>query len=326
MFRHLVAVMTALCGMTLTTPCLHAQQLIDQVSKDFGVVPRGTLLAHQFRLTNITSSPLHVASIRTSCHCTTATVGKQELQPGEATVLQVSVDTKKFSGTKTFTVFLTIDRPFVEETRVLVQAGSRDDVTLEPGQLTFGRIKKGAPAAASVVVEYHGVSGWQIVGLENENGYLLPQLTKLDRPAATAAYLLEVKLRDDIPVGAWHADIWLKTNDASTPRIRVPLVVEVEGNLTATPQEVVLGQLKPGATSEKRIVIRGSTPFKVTKIEGEDPQLKVVGGTEAKTVQVLKVTFIAGQQPAEVTRKVRVLTDLGGEEAVDFTVQAFVSP
>jgi len=327
MFRHLVAVGSALCTLALAASTLHAQQLLDQVSKDFGSVPRGTILSHQFKLTNQTTAPLHVAAVRTSCTCTTATVGKLELQPGESTTLMVNLDTRKFSGSRSFTVYLTLDRPFLEEIRVLLSATSRDDITLTPGQLNFGRVKRGSQAAASVVVEQHALSGWEIVGLENENGYLLPKLTKLERPGATPAYQLEVRLRDDIPVGAWHADIYLKTNDPNNPRVRVPLVVEVEGNLVATPGELVFGQCRQNSTNEKRVVLRGSAPFKIVRTEGADDLISVSpASSEAKNVQVLKVTFSPKAQTGEVIRRMKVFTDLNGEEAADFTVQATVVP
>jgi len=134
-----------------------------------------------------------------------------------------------------------------------------------------------------------------------------------------------VKLREDVPVGAWHAELWLKTNDATTPRIRIPLVVEVEGTLTATPSEVALGQVKAGNKVERKVVIRSATPFKVTKIEGADEELQVTGGDEEeKNVQVLKVTYLANAKTTDLKRTIKVTTSLGGE-SVEFTLQGNIA-
>src|SRR5438093_10445893 len=50
--------------------------LFDDLSKDFGSVPRGPTLKHHFRLVNRTMGPINIASVRVSCGCLTATVAR----------------------------------------------------------------------------------------------------------------------------------------------------------------------------------------------------------------------------------------------------------
>jgi hypothetical protein len=306
---------------------LRAAELFDETNRDFGSVPRGTILTHQFRLTNSFQQPLHVASLRTSCGCATATLGREDLNPGEKTVLQVAIDTRKYSGPRQFTIHVLFDRPVLEEVRVTVNATSREDITLTPGQIEFGRVKRGSTAKATATIQYHGSPDWKILSVENENAYLKPELLKIGGEGTQPTYQLSVGLRSDIPAGAWHADLWLKTTDPITPRIRVPLVVEVEGNLTATPGEVQLGQVKVGTLSERKVVIRGAGPFKITKIDGLDDQLKVTGQSdEAKAVHVLKVAFTASADPSEIRRKFRIHTDLAEGEALEVGAAAVIVP
>jgi hypothetical protein len=327
MLRHLVLSVFAASVVGLAAPASQAGQLFDELSKDFGSVPRGTILSHQFTCTNTTNQPLHVASLRTSCVCTTATLAKSGLQPGESAILQVSIDTHKFSGSRVFTVIVLLDQPTVQEVRILLTATSREDITVEPGQLAFGRVKKGTAATATAIIEYHGTADWQITAVENDNGYLHAEVQRIKSRTAPIVYQLEAKLREDTPVGAWHGDIWLKTNDVSTPKIRVPMVVEIESLLTATPSEVSLGTVERGSKSEKRVVIRGPAPFKVVKINGTGGELEVTGGNDkAKEVQVLKVTFTAGKGSVEFHKHLQVVTDLPADETVDFRIHALVGP
>jgi hypothetical protein len=327
MVRHLLATLVTVSWFAVGVPPAQAAPLFAEVSKDFGSVPRGTLLTHHFKLTNPTTAPLRVAGLRTSCQCVTVAVERPELPPGESTAVLVTIDTRKFSGAKSFTVYVLFDRPFVEEAQLLVHAHSRDDVTLTPGQLAFGRVRKGTGPAASVTIEYRGPAGWEIQGVENDNAYLLPQLQEIGRGPGVLTYQLTVKLRPDIPVGAWHADVWLKTNDPHTPRIRVPLTVEIEGAITPTPSELVFGRVPAGGRMERRVVLRSMAPFKITQIDGADALFQVEGKSdEAKTVHVLTVTFTAGSSPGEVTRRFRVHTDLPDEGPVEFSAQAQVVP
>ena len=305
-----------------------AQSVFEESSKDFGSVPRGTTLTHNFTLNNPTKTVLRVAGVRTSCTtCMSAAVGQVEVPPGESTVLAVTVDTRKFSGARTFTCHVQFDKPTFMEAQVLILANSRDDITLTPGQLAFGKVKKGSGPSAAVSIEHHGTAGWQITGVQNENGFLLAQLKETSRAGKHVIYQLSVKLREDIPVGVWHADVWLKTNDAATPRIRVPLSVEVEGLLTATPAEVVLGRVKPGGKVERKVVIRSAVPFKVTKVAGTDDHFVIrPDNDETKTVHVLSVSFAAGAEPGELARRIEVETDLPEENRVEFIVRAQVGP
>ena len=46
-----------------------ADSMFDELSKDFGSVPRGPTLVHHFRLVNNTKGPVNIASVRVSCGC-----------------------------------------------------------------------------------------------------------------------------------------------------------------------------------------------------------------------------------------------------------------
>jgi hypothetical protein len=327
MLRRLTVVLGAWVALTGWPAGGNAQALFAELSKDFGSVPRGTLLTHQFRFTNTTQLPLHVAAVRSSCTCATPTIDRAEIPPGEATAVTVSVDTRKFAGLRTFTIYIQFDQPFVGETRLTLQANSREDVAIEPSYLAFGRIRQGSSPTASVTIEYRGIQNWQITGVENDNGYLQVQLQESPRRLGLATYHLTATLHPNTPVGAWHADVWLKTNDAATPRIRVPLTVEVEGMLTATPRDVLLGRVKPGGSAERKVVVRGPAPFQILKIEGVDEHLHISAAREeVKAFHVLRVHLKAGQEAGELSRRIRVYTDLPNVPPVEFTVQAQVSP
>src|SRR5262249_2321713 len=51
---------------------------------DFGTVPRGALLSHSFKMTNIYAVPLNIMTVRSSCGCVTVTPSRPTLQPRES--------------------------------------------------------------------------------------------------------------------------------------------------------------------------------------------------------------------------------------------------
>jgi len=76
---------------------------------DFGQVKEGEVLQHSFTLRNDSARTLNINNITTSCGCTTATIQKNILSPGETTFLEVSFDTKGYSGPTQQFVYVNTD-------------------------------------------------------------------------------------------------------------------------------------------------------------------------------------------------------------------------
>src|SRR5580700_1686052 len=64
-----------------------ADGMFDELSKDFGSVPHGTVAVHPFRLVNNTGSTVRVSNVRVSCGCTSARALQTTLAPGQETAI-----------------------------------------------------------------------------------------------------------------------------------------------------------------------------------------------------------------------------------------------
>jgi hypothetical protein len=110
------------------------------------------------------------------------------------------------------------------------------------------------------------------------------------------------------------------------PRVRVPLTVEIESVLNINPPAVTLGEVKVGASAERRVVVRGVKPFKITGVHGTDSTVSVRdSANDSKPVHVLTVT-VRGQNTGDISRTLEVLTDLDGESKIEFGTSARIIP
>jgi hypothetical protein len=326
MFRFRLVVLVGLLAATPAGAASWADALFDDLSKDFGSVPRGPTLTHLFRLTNNTGSAVHIASLRVSCGCVNATALQADIAPGQTTAVQAQMDTRRFSGSKSVTIYVQFDRPNWEEVRLWVQANGRDDLTVTPEALNLGKVKRGAAPSASTTVTFLGNTGWQILEVQRESNYVQTNLQEIRRQETEVSYQLTASIRNDAPVGKWFTDVWLRTNNPAMPRVRVPLMVEIESPLTVSPTTVVLGQLKPGAESERRVIVRGVKPFKITAVQGTDAELTVKDSTEeAKPIHVLTVR-LKPSKAGEWNKVLKVVTDLKDEGEIEFEARAQVVP
>jgi hypothetical protein len=326
MLRYSLVVLAGLWAAGPALSATWADALFEEFSKDFGSVPRGPTLTHPFRVVNNTRGPVNIASVRVSCGCVSASAVKTHLAAGEATHILAQMDTTRFTGLKSVTIYVQFNQPAFEEVRLRVQANGRDDFSVTPDTLAFGRLKRGGTPAVSVLIAFYGNNATKITDVKCESNYIQPKVQEVRRQETEVSYQLTARVRGDAPVGKWYTDVWLKTNNEGMPQIRVPLMVEIESALSINPETIALGPIKTGTESERRVIVRGIKPFKITKVLGANEQLSVRDNTtEAKPIHVLTVKLKAGQ-PGDVNKTLRVLTDLADDNKIDFHVNARVVP
>src|ERR1700758_2623121 len=102
---------------------------------NFGNVPRGALLSHEFTLTNIYAVPLEIIGTRVSCGCVTVKPATMVIQPKESTTVDVTMDGRRFIGPKTVKIYISVGPQYTSTATLEVSANSRADIVFNPGQV-----------------------------------------------------------------------------------------------------------------------------------------------------------------------------------------------
>ncbi len=303
-----------------------AEGMFDELSRDFGSVPHGQVLVHPFRLVNNTGSTVRISGIRVSCGCTSARALTSVLAPGQETAVIAQMDTRRFYNTKNVTIYVNFDQPRFEEVRLWVQANSRDDVAFSGDGIAFGRVKRGSAPSGKITVTFLGDGRTQVTEAKSESNYVQPEIKEVARNGGEVVYEVAAKVRPDTPAGKWYTDLWLKTNNPTMPKLRVPVTIEIEAALSINPNTVALGQVKAGTELDRKVILRGVTPFRITSISGTDQQIRVIeNNSESKTVHVLTVT-LSPLQAGQLSRLIRVHTDMPNGGDIEFNARAEVVP
>jgi RNA polymerase sigma factor (sigma-70 family) len=100
---------------------------------DFGTIPRGGTIVHRFHFKNIYKVPLEITSVRVSCGCVTTRQSTTTLKPDETGFIDVSMDTRRFSGNRTARVYVTFGNDYVTTATLTVQAVVCQDKAAESG-------------------------------------------------------------------------------------------------------------------------------------------------------------------------------------------------
>jgi hypothetical protein len=315
----------------------------NKVIHDFGTVARGALAEHRFKLENVYREDIEINSVTAACGCTKLSSTKKLVKMYETAEIVAELDTRRFIGFKEATIRVSVAfrpadpgrSPVPAEVQLKLRSFIRGDVVFEPGVVQFDSVAPGQNVQKQVAVTYAGRPNWQILDAVSSSPHVQVSFKQTGRnidPALNATkvtYDLAVTLKDTAPAGYLQERITLKTNDEKQENARVPLAVQglVVPSLTANPAMLMLGDLKPGQSVSKNVVIRGDKPFRVSGVSGPGPdgQFRFTHATDAKPVHLLTVHFTAGNKPGKVTGKIRISTDLGGA-SVDVDVDGKILP
>jgi hypothetical protein len=301
---------------------------VAHTSHDFGTVPRGTILTHKFTLTNIYAVPLQVTQVRVSCGCTTCVtpVPTPPIQPRESFTLEFTMNARAFQGPKVVNIYVTVGPSFISTAALTLTANSRQDVVVnfaDPRQTTLGIVQRGQRAAIAFDVEYAGNSDWRVVGAMKTNAPVeLTIQPAAARPPISRWYRVIATLREDAPPGPFRHEVYLQTNDPSSPYL--PLLVEgiVQAPLELKPDKVNFGSVPVGEFRTLRVVIKASASqsFRVVEVLGQDEGLTVDLPQVTAPVQIVTIKY-QPTKAGELKRALKFRTDLEQDSSATVTVE-----
>jgi hypothetical protein len=233
MLRHSLLLAAVFLGATGTASAdSWADKLFDELSHDFGATPHGPVRTHTFTITNTTSKPVHIASVRVSCGCLSTALQRTDLAPGQEAALVVNMDTNRFRGYWAKVVYVRFDQPDSAEVKLTVASTSRDDLTFTPDGLAFGKVAVGATPKASVTVTV-GDANCNVSDVKCDSPFVQAQVSVQSRDSSGTTFEITGQLRPNVPAGSWYSTVWLTTNNAAMPRMSIPVTVEVTAPATS---------------------------------------------------------------------------------------------
>jgi len=309
-----------------------ADALFSERAHDFGPVPRGAKVKHNFTLTNRLGEPITILDLRPSCGCTSGKASASVVNPGESAAIEAQMDTRNFLGMKSTILYVTLVTASGRqaEVRLGVTSNILADVVLNPGSIDFGTVRKGQSPSLTLTIDRINAPNWKFEKLIMANKMLTAKLVETNRDATGAvSYALTVGIKADAPAGVIRDEIRLMSNDRETSNLPIMVTAVVQGDLTAAPSILSMGEVDPANGKQGRFILKASRPFTITQVEGAGDGFSILPAEQAsKNMHVLTVAF----KPQETTdrgdlrRILRVHTDLPDETPIDLTTTLHVNP
>lgn len=127
---------------------------------DFGIVPRGYIVYHNFAFRNTGSDTLVITKVKPTCGCTAAPLSSDHIAPGDTAKISVTLDTSKLRGKVRKFVNIDCNDPINPYYKISFKAeidSLYKTITVEPFIADFGDIRNGHKA--QIVLEITNGSG-----------------------------------------------------------------------------------------------------------------------------------------------------------------------
>jgi hypothetical protein len=294
-----------------------AADMFSEREHDFGTVAKNSDATYEFQFKNLYQEEVVIRSIRSSCGCITPSYTKQRIGSLETGAIVAKFNTDKFVGHRSATVTVTFEKPFFAEVQLKASGLIRGDVVLEPGKLDFGSATSFGDTRKTMVVDYRGsLSNWQIVDVTSTFPHVRVSLKETQRHRGRVIYSLNVRLLPEAAAGLHQADLMLITNDPNNREIPISVSANILEPIQVSPAQFDLGNVEPGQTITKHILVRSSEQCQISSATADSPAIVPTASAEAKNMHKIPIVFTAGPKTGPISATVTIKTSQGATQTV----------
>lgn len=287
-----------------------AEKMFSVESHNFRMVGRGAKCEYRFEFTNPYAEDVHIASVRTSCGCTTPTINNRTVAPKESGAITASLNTESFIGQKAATVTVVFDRPRYAEVKLNVSGYIRTDITFDPPEMNFGEFQSGDTPEREVTITHLGNPSWEITDVRSQCRELKVRLLSVEKNSRQVKYRMSVRVDGPMPEGDLRERITLISNDATFPTTEMLLFGRVQPLVSISPASISLGDVQASATKEQRLIVRSDEVFEIQNVLCKDPRIEFEVGSGKKKIHFIKMRFRGDGSSEAISQEVQVVTDI----------------
>lgn len=261
-----------------------------------GNIIAGTVVRHDFTLTNTGTAPLVIMDVNPSCGCTTIEHWPTRLEPGQTGAIQVRFDSTDFHGEVAKWIGVTSNDPAQPQAVLTLTATISNPIELTPANAIFTPIA-GSLARESKTIRITNHTGKPLL-LSAPESASRAFVAELKTVLPENEFELDVTTVPPFAAGTTRGIISIKTNSSQMPTLALTALAVVQQPVTVSPAEIRLRDTPLPSNLETRVTLRnysGMAGFAVS-----EPTVNVPGATavvkevEAGRVFSVLLTFPAG--------------------------------
>lgn len=197
---------------------------VEQGTFNFGSIPQGKKVQHNFIIRNSGDAPLQIKELNAACGCTAAKPSSSLILPGRSAELAVTFDSANFSGKVQKSVTMTTNAGKAPSYTFHMEGVVDEVLQVTPRQLSLGPMAAGTAKQVTIAVTNKGGSSVKLLSVNANSTSLQIKATIRNpelKPGETGSIELSVTARPDAKVLSGYVHI--TTNHPQKKEITVPV-------------------------------------------------------------------------------------------------------
>ena len=201
----------------------------------------------------------------TSCGCTSARLGTEDIAPGQTTSLTIKRKTDGW-GDRTETVTLQSSDPTRPYAMIALHVKMPKQVVPNPSRLVIAAQEGSATKRAMYILLPNQAS---IVKATTRHTFIKPVLKGREQIDGGTLQRIEIVVNKDAPVGPFTDAVTFQLQGAEVPHISVAVEGGVEPDVFTVPSQVFMGSMRDRSVNRKHIILesRSAKPFSIKSIK-----------------------------------------------------------
>lgn len=245
---------------------------IDRVIHNFGEVKPMEIVTTRFRIRNVGDSSLKVGDITTSCGCVTGEIDGNDLEPGDARWIDVSVAAMRSRSISQHVVFSICTSGKHEKRWVELSLYGNQQASLEckPESIDFGVVvASDRPKHRSMRISEVENDRFSILSVRSPAPQVSHVVTTRTRQDGLRDYLIRLTLDPhESPRGKQSTEVIVETTSRLTPRVVIPVGWEMPEDIVLSPRSIIFGTILPSDSLYRCVEIhsRDDRPIEIDVI------------------------------------------------------------
>lgn len=276
---------------------------------------QGDKVTFSIQVSNVGNAPL-LLRVRPDCGCLAGNV-PSSIAPGGSGIIEGSIDTTEFVGAlrKRFFVYSNDPDgalkqvPITLNVKPLFRLLSRDGnaITIPKGKSKTVQVFLSLAPDANMKVLNAKVEGrpaalawdvWMGDAADPEMGE--PEKTR-------RGYQFRLTFDDQGPPGRSSTMLVIETDNPKHPTLRYPISSQL--GIVAIPEEVYFGEIQRMARRARLTLSQPGTPFRITKVESNNPRMTATAGSERSDEHRLTVELDGNMDYGQFNASLTIFTD-----------------
>lgn len=265
----------------------------------FGEVVGAEKIEHVFEFRNEGAGELRVDKVSTTCACTAALVSSKVIPPGGGGEIKTTFNVGGRQGKQVKHIYVYSNDPAEPKACLLIEGTIIPPLGVEPPIVVLQDTP--AESARTVRISQTLPQGLELKEPAVRLGMVAARLSREAPENGRNRYSLEIALKPDLDRGRYVDKVTLETNCAAKPMIEIPVRITVNGEITASPSRISLGQMHPGQEVTRSVTLSSARgkEFAVLKAESDNPAFAIAPSAPLPPAKERTFT-VTGRPSAEV--------------------------